>query len=1067
MKKILISMACLLVFAQLAIAQSVIRGRVVENDGDAIVGASVRVKGTSRGTITDNTGGFGITAKSTDELQITAIGFKPTTISPENGMVVKLAKDNKAINEVVVTAFGQKRQSREVGYASQNVGGAEINQAKTINPLNGLTGKVSGLNIQTSSNSINPKVRVTLRGNRHITGQNQALIVVDGILVDNDFFTKLNPNDIESINILKGAAASAIYGSEASNGVMIVTTKRGGAGKGRSKISFTSTVQAERVAYLPNLQNRFGSYGGETPGQYLGITFPNDPSKTYYPYENQSYGPEYNGQPVPIGGPVSVTFADGQQADLTRLIAYSPVENSKLGFFQTGLSLQNGVSIASGDETSNLFVGYQNVRVSGVVPKDRADRNIFRINGGKAFGKFRVDFNTNYTNEKLNQVGGSYNQDRPVYWSIINGPQHVNYDDYIDWKTNPFASPDGYFNAYYGNPWWQIDESRLRSNNNFIQGNVKATIDILPWLSASYNVGMNNSTYDGSFNKNGYTFAPWAIADPWQAGASPSSIKYLAPSFGVENDRRNRINGDLLLTARKSFGDFTTKLLLGQTAWKRTRTVDRIGSQTLVFNNLFNIGSRQGEPGASNFQTVNTLVGLFGDATIGYKNYAFLHTSVRNETDSRLVGSKRNYTYYGVDGSLVLTDLIPNMREKASYLNYAKLRAGIASVGQVNIDPYNLYNTINPGAGFPYGSNVGFSLSNVFKNPEIVPENTTEREVGVELTFLNRINFSANYYNAKTTNQTITADVSAASGAQSSVINLGSMTNKGVELDLRLTPFLKLGPVKWNVGANYSYNKNRVGADLGNQVALTPTTNIFGLGTTTTVTPVYAIPGYAYPYVKESDWKRSPDGKIIVDANTGLPSRSDTLAWFGTSTPSKILGLTSSFSWKGFTLSGVADARFGAVINNLIGEDLDFTGISAYSAQTGRQPFVIPNTVIQNADGTFTENTGAVVNDANWAFWANTWNRTHSQYVNSADFWKLRELALTYALPASFLPRLKYVQGASITLSGRNLFMWRSKDNVWTDPEFSEDETGNAVGATSIRQTPPTRIYGASININF
>jgi hypothetical protein len=180
-----------------------------------------------------------------------------------------------------------------------------------------------------------------------------------------------------------------------------------------------------------------------------------------------------------------------------------------------------------------------------------------------------------------------------------------------------------------------------------------------------------------------------------------------------------------------------------------------------------------------------------------------------------------------------------------------------------------------------------------------------------------------------------------------------------------------------------------------------------------------------------------------------------------------MMGLNTSFNYKSFTLSAVADGRFGAVINNLIGEDLDFTGISWYSAQTGRQPFVIPNTVIDNGDGTYSENTGAVVTDANWAFWANNWNRTHSHYVNSADFWKLRELALTYALPASSVKRLKYVQGASFTLSGRNLIMWRPADNVWTDPEFSEAETGNGVGATTIRQTPPTRIYGATLNINF
>jgi TonB-linked SusC/RagA family outer membrane protein len=1058
MKKVfLLTIGLLLIASQTLLAQSLIKGRVLEEDGDPAVGATVRVKGTNKGTYTESNGNFSIAADDGTELLISYLGYKPLTVAAANGMVIKLNKDSKSVGEVVVTAFGQKRQSKELGYSTASVGGQELNQARVINPLNGLTGKVSGLQIQTSNNGVNPAVRITLRGNRSILGNNQALIVVDGTLVDNDFFSKLNPNDIESTNILKGASASALYGSEASNGVVIVTTKKGVSAKGKSKVAFSSTVQGERAAYMPKFQNRFGSYGGEAFDQILGIQFPNDPSKIYFPYENQSFGPEYNGEAVPLGGPVSVTFADGQNADLTRYIDYNAVEDGKKNFFNTGITLQNSISIASGDAASNLFLSYQNVKVTGIVPKDKADRNIFRINGGRSFGKVKLDFNTTYTNEILDQVGGSYFQDRPLYWTIVNAPQHTDFNTFRDWRNNPFASPDGYFNAYYGNPWWQIDESRQKANNNFLVGNIKASLAITNWLTAAYTVGLTRNDYDRRFEKNGFTFADWAIADPWAAGTIPSSTKFLAPSFGSEKDNRTRVSGDATLTARKNFGDISTKLLLGQSIWKRTRKVVRTSTQSLVFPGLYNIAYRQGEPLVGAFEQNNALVGMYADAVVGYKDYLFLHGSVRNDRDSRLATANQSFYYPSVDMAFIFTDAIAGLRDHKKVLNFGKIRAGIAKVGQVNIDPYSLQNIVVPGAGFPYGTNAGYSISDKFNNPNLKPEFTTESEVGLDLGFFDsRLNVGLSVYSAKTTNQTLPADISSASGGSTSVQNIGSMTNKGFEVDLRLTPLVKLGGVRWNMGLTYANNKNQVGLDLPNEVSLS-----------TVATSVFAVPGQAYPYIKESDWERDPSGRIIVDALTGLPTKAAALSGFGTTVPRKNLGITSSWTYKSFTISAVADARFGAVINNLIGEDLDFTGISWYSAQTGRQPFIIPNSVVENADGSFTENTNVVVNDANWAFFANNWNRTHSHYVNSGDFWKLRELALSYNIPAKLLGKSKYIQGANVTLSGRNLLLFRPKDNVWTDPEFSDVDADNAVGTTTIRQTPPTRIYGVTLNLNF
>jgi TonB-linked SusC/RagA family outer membrane protein len=1059
MRKLASLLSVLMLLCTLASGQTrTVSGLVKDQKGDPIPFATISEAGTKNATQADANGLFSIKVPENAQLTITAAGYTPQTIKPGEGSQVVtlfLAAGNQLSEVVVTTALGIKRQSRQLGYATATVTGNEVNNAKVVNPVTGLTGKVSGLQILTADNSVNPTVRVTLRGNRSILGNNQALTIVDGVQVDASYLGRLNPNDIESMNVLKGASASAIYGSNASNGVLVVTTKKGSRGKPR--IGFSSTVQMETISYLPKLQERFGSYGGEGYNDYLGVHFPEDPVKVYFPYENQSYGPEYNGQMVPLGGPVRIYRADGTFFDSTRMVPYLPVKNGKRKFFDKGLTYQNNISFSAGDANSLFYASYQNVTINGIVPEDKSSRNTIRLNGMRQYGKFRVDFNTSYAIEKIDQAGGSYFQDRPVYWTVINTPAHVDLRQFKNWRTDPFANPNGYFNAYYGNPWWQIDEARnVTKNNNFV-GNVKAALQITNWLDASYTLGYSRNDQSFKATKAGFTFDPYAQSDPWGAGAIPSSVKVLQPSLTDVMSYTRRISGDALLTAHRQFGDFSGTFILGNSLMKRdTRFIlDATGS--LVVPGIYNINYRQGEPTVNEGITEEGLIGVFGDLTVGYKNYLFLHASGRNDWNSKLAENNRSFFYPGADLAFVFTDAI-NALKNIKSLSYGKLRLAYSRVGQVSIDPYQLDNVVFSSGGFPYGSQAGFTISNNFANAGLKPEFTTEKEIGIELGFLkNRINFSGAYYDQKTTNQTIPAQISSGTGFTSATVNLGSMTNKGFELDLRLTPLLNLGEVKWNFSANYSYNKNRVGDDLGNEISI-------GNG-------IYAIPGQAYPYVKATDWLRDDQGRIIVDKVTGFPTKAGPLAALGTTAAPNKLGLTTSVTYKGFTLNAVADARFGAVVYNSIGSSLDFTGISWYSAQTGRQPFVIPNSVIDDGTGTgkYVPNTNVAVIDANWRFWANTWNQAGSNYVNSADFWKIREIALNYDFPKKWTDKLRVVQQLSLTLSGRNLFMFRPKDNVWTDPEFSD--TGglntNAVGTNSIFETPPTRIFGATLNVIF
>lgn len=1057
MRKIAL-LSVLMLFCALAFGQSrTVSGQVKDEKGEPIPFATIIETGTKNAVTADANGNFSIRIKGS-QLTVSGTGHEAKTIPAGTGVVsVTLGTVTSQLAEVVVTtAMGVKRQSRELGYSTATIGNTELNQAKPINPAAGLIGKVSGLQIQTADNSVNPQLRVTLRGNRSILGNNQALIIVDGVQVDNTYLARLNPNDIESFDVLKGASASAIYGSNAANGVLVVTTRKGTRGKPR--IQFSSTVQMETVSYMPKLQERFGSFGGEPYGTYLGVQFPNDPVKEYYPYENQSYGPEYNGQMVPLGGPVRIYRADGSFFDSTLMVPYSPIKNGKRKFFDHGLTYQNNVSFSSGDANSLFYFSFQNVDVHGVIPKDRSGRNTLRINGAKSYGKFKIDYTSSYTIEKIDQAGGSYFQDRNVYWTVINTPAHVDLRKFRNWQTDPFANPNGYFNAYYGNPWWQIDQARNVTRNNTFVGDVRFSLQITNWLDASYTVGFSRNDQSFKATKAGFVFDAYAQTDPWQAGAIPSSVKVLQPSLTDQIGFSNRIEGDGLLTFHKNISDISTKLIVGEQIYKRKARFINDATGSLVIPGIYNINYRQGEPTVNEQYSEEGLVGVFGDLTLGYKNYLFVHGTGRNDWNSKLAKANRSFFYPSADISFVFTDAL-RMFKNSKILSYGKIRAAYSRVGQVSVGPYALDNVVLSSAGFPYGAQAGFTLDNNFANPGLKPEFTKEQEIGLELGFLkNRINVQAAYFNTKTTNQTIPSQISSATGFTSAIVNLGSMTNKGGEFDLKLTPLLNLGPVVWNMYGNFSYIKNKVGQDLGGEISLGNS--------------VFAIPGRAYPYIKTSDWNRDPDGHIIVDKITGFPTKASAVVPIGSSVPPYKLGLSTSFTYKSLTLSAVADARFGAVVNNAIGPSLDFTGISWYSAQTGRQPFVIPNSVIDDGTGKYIPNTNVLTADANWRFWANTWNAVGSNYVNSADFWKIREIALTYDFPKKILSRLRVVQQASLSLSGRNLFMFRAKDNVWTDPEFSRTDNGtsgntNAIGSNDILITPPTRIFGATLNITF
>jgi len=1055
MKKIALLLAFFAIGLQVLLAQTKeISGKVTSaDDGGSIPGVSVSVKGTTLGAITDMDGIFKLKVpQDAKTLVFSFVGMatQEIAIGSQTVINVKLSSELISVDEVVVTAFGIKRKPKEMGVATAKVDNQELTTAGVSNVMNGLSGKVSGLQINTINNGVKPDTKITLRGNRHFLASNQALVVLDGVPVSATYLNSINPNDIDNVNVLKGASAAALYGNDASNGVLIITTKKGEKGKLTIKVSNITTF--EQVSYLPNLQKRFGSGSSETTSNsdpnYTMWIGPDRNTDPYTSYENQNFGPEYNGQMVILGG----KLVDGSY----QMVPFTGMDN-KRDFFETGVSMQNDVSISGADEKSNFYLSAQDVRTTGTILDDTNSRSSVRMAAGKKYGKFSADYTLSFSQTSTSQSGGDMNQNRPVYWNVLNTPAHVAIRSYKDIENNPFAAVDGYFNAYYPNPYWQIKHSRLNEKRNDILGSVLLAFKPYEGMEISNRTGVTYNSINNHNYKDEAIYNSYSHSDPWSQG----HMGVTAPYAGNSSDQMRQtmiLTNDLLAAFDKSFGDISLKGILGTSLYSQQYETIFDAASALVIPGLYNISNRVGEPGVAQATTERNSLGVFADATIGYKNYAYLHFSGRNDWDSRLTQDNRSFFYPAVDASVILSDMFPGLISNP-VLSFLKVRGGWSQTGQIALDDwYGTLPSYPAAGGFPYGGNAGFALSTTLSNPLLKPEQTVEVEAGFEMSFFkNRIHLETNAYKSNTMDQTIPATISAATGYFSALINAGELENKGIEVDLKITPILSVGGFNWNGGINYAYLTSKVLSIME------------GLDEIPIERSSYIVVGEQFPAIKVTDVKRDPDGHIIVDKNSGLPSTEPALQHVGHGNPNHILGVNTDFNYKGLRLSVLAEYRGGHVINNRVGNALDFTGISEHSAANGRQSFIIPGSVIETSPGVFTPNTTALVREASRQFWVNSsYHTTDRGLVTSAAFWKLREVALTYDVPVKAIFGGDVIKNAQVGLVGRNLLMLRPKANVWTDPEFNASgTTTNAVGFTTEDQTPPTRTYGFSVKLTF
>ncbi|TYP90125.1 TonB-linked SusC/RagA family outer membrane protein [Sphingobacterium allocomposti] len=1012
-------------------------------DGTPLSAVSVAVVGTSSATQTDQDGNYTIQVGEGATLAFSSIGYLTQRIEVGSRTVlnVQLAADETALDEVVVTALGIQRNRRDLGYSTQRVSSQELTQVNAVNVAGGLTGKVSGLNVTGVNSGVFENVKMNLRGIRSLTGNNNPLLVVDGVPMDLNFLPNLNPNDIENVSVLKGSASAAIYGPDARNGVIVVTTKKG---SDVPVITVGHSTQWQNVSFFPALQKQFGQ-------GYDGIIDP---------IENWSWGPAYDGSQVQIGDPLP-------NGDV-QMVTYSGTDERKK-FYETGATHQTDVSFAMKD----FFLSAQDAVIKGIVPNDRNRRTSIRLNSAREYNNFRVGLNTNYSQQNFDVYDASGSDayfsaqgvggNDGLFNQLINTPAHIPLTSYKDYKNNVWAQYDNWFTHYGLNPYFQAGNWRSEGKRQNLITNLDLSYKATDWLTFQYRAGLVSRNRSERNLSHGHTVSQYG-ADRDKTSVPASIEEY--------NYNETRLSSDLFAQVDKQLDDdFKLGAILGTYVRQVEYRGTSVEAPTLLVPNIFNISNRLGNLNGESDGFKSRLFSVYGNVSLNYKGWANVEFTGRTDKTSLLSAENNTYFYPGVSGALVLTDAVEGLKGNA--LSYLKLRAAWNKTGNADITPYTLFTTYSQPAdgGFPYGSVPGMTLGNTAYSPDLKPEFINSTEVGVETGFLNdRIRLEATYFYQRNTDQILAVRVSDATGFRSSYRNAASFINKGVELDLNVSPIIRFADGGVRFRANALYNDSEITSIFDEQQL-----NEIVIGTSYTTTGNYAIKGQPAFVWKATDYLRDDQGRIIVNPNTGRPSSSSTLQTYGRTMPKWILSLNPSVDYKSFTLSALFEHKTGHQVSFFeLGSSMAWTGVSEATAYNNREPFILPNSVIPdpNNPGQYIENTTARIgeNEEMYNHYTGEYRTASRNFLVDASSWRLRELSLSYNVPQGWLQSKQSVlKSLSISLVGRNLALWLPKENKYMDPDFNSffDDGSNSMGMVTATSNPPVRNYGFTVNAKF
>lgn len=1050
MKKTVAFIFILCMIVQFAMAQKRTVSGVVRDilNNELLPGVSVLEKGTTNGTVTNMEGKFELSVNGGSVLVFSFIGMKPLEykVGTSTSLKIALEADNKQVDEVVITAMGIKKEKKALGYSVQDIKSEELLRNKSSNVVNSLSGKIAGVSVVQSSGSAGGGSQIVVRGGTSLERDNQPLFVVDGVIYDNstpvggnsgfDGATRnsttfgnrvmdINPEDIENMSVLKGPAATALYGSRAAAGVILITTKKGQ--EGALKVSFSSKLSANWVNRFPDQQGKYNRGYYNTAG-------------IFSDYTTQSWG-----EPFKSGEPI-----------------YNNIED----FFQKGSIIDNSVNVSGGNKNGTFFLSASRYDQTGIIPATGFDKTTFRFNADQKFGKLTVGANVAYSSANTDKTltsaglynGGGNGAMTAVYgWSRSDDMHKYLNADGTKYRMFEGLQP---LSSDVENPYWIINKNALGDQTNRFTGTTFANFDVTKWFNISYRLG-----YDTYIKKDNTFIAPGgAVLETYQKGRlSESDLTY------------GYLSSNLLLTFNKKIKDFDLNLLVGQSIEDtKTETQRRTGYSFITegiysFENIKNTDK--------SFQSIHSrkrLMGLFSEFRASYKNIAYLTATGRNDWTSTLPDGNNSYFYPSISGSTVFTELLP----KNKILSFGKIRASWALVGK-DTDPYATSTILWAPREFLGGIGVGnnWTRGNIY----LKPERTESIEAGLEMRFLNgRIGVDYTYYSNNSYDQIVTPRLSQTTGYILLSTNVGSVLNKGMELSINAVP-VQTKNFRWDLTLNLSGNRGRVEKLLTGQEVLYVTDVQVGNA------KAASFNNGKFMGISGSIWTRdAATGSLVLDWNTGMPTSNNlTTNFVGNRESTFTGGLNNNIRWKNWMISVLFDIRAGGDIFNGTDYYMTLAGMSERSANresltlsgVAKNPatgLLEPKTYTYEAGKSYniTTSSGAVQqrygNDIIRNYWGTYYPLETANFITNTNWIRMRSVSLTYNLSKEIISKQKVVKDLSVTVSGNNLLLLTNYKGM--DPETSVAGSG-VVGSSSTGidycGVPATAGVSVGLNITF
>jgi TonB-linked SusC/RagA family outer membrane protein len=1061
-------------------------GSVSDKSGEALIGASVEIEKSGAGVVTDVNGQFEITAKPDDLLKISYLGYESQTVKIGNRKTLNivLKEDAKLLDEVVITAMGISRDAKSLSYARQAVDTKTMTESRDAGLLNMLAGKVSGVQLISAGGPLS-STRVVIRGNNSLTGNNQPLYVVDGVPIYNQMGTSgdldygnaannINPDDIESMEILKGANASALYGSDAANGVILITTKKA-TQKGGLGVSYAYNMTFANLYQYPTLQNIYGAgiddrwlVGYNTYG--VSGSAPYNPEIPYGMFSMNIAGVNQRSWGMPMLG-IEVVGRNGE------IKSYSPSPETIGNMYKTGTNITNSVSIDKVfSEGSSMRFSYTNIHADDILENfNKLDRNSFNIRSVTQMSSFlSLDASVKYVYESVDNRGYRNGSDRNPLWIVANLPRDVTLDELTPWKN-----PDGTALTRTGflNPYWVLNELSNADNSHWLLGNASLNFKFNEWfrmrLTAATDV---NSRRAWRFDNY---FTPFDIDGAYETQTETTVNNNYEGLFMYDHKLSEKVRIGANVGA--SLQDLKSNRL-----WSK--------AESLLQQDIKSLSNSRGENKTSEGYWGKEKQSLFGAANFSFDNWLFLEGTLRNEWSSTLPLANNSYFYYSLGTGIVLTDAL---KIKSSVLSFAKIRASFAQVGNdTGFDRlYNGYNRSNE----TFLGNTYYISDQTRNNSGLKPEKTISSELGLDLRlFGNRFNLDATYYQKSTQNQIITADISKISGYSNKIFNAGEIRNKGFELSLGITP-VRTRHFEWVTNINWSINRSEI-------VSLADGIDRFQLDVDEYDTKLYVEVGKPYGVIYGNDYRRNEQGQIYVDLN-GRPLY-ETDQYLGCVEPDFMGGWRNAFTYKDFDLNFTIDFKKGGVlwsrtafrggvdgqtIQSLDGREEDlFSKLILGENEDERRGFLSPgNTITPGAN--FADNSvlypdgarpkGTVIDNTVYGpdveYWAGhpsmVWVRpmehwTHNspssmaRYIYDASYIKLREISVGYNVPKKILAKTPF-NSARLSAVGRNVAILFQNTPKGIDPEATSS-VGNAQGFER-GFALPSATWGFDLKVSF